>query len=202
MKVRPSRPKLIGAAGLPRSGKDTLAELLIEKGYFGVSLGDIVREVARKRHADQADPISVANMTETSNWLRQNKGADFALRQALTKFKKAKSQKDYKGLLVYSVRAPVEVDYIHAHSGQLIWVEADDMVRYQRAMAHRREGKAEISFDEFKTQESLQWKPQPGIPKESQMNTGYVKKQADIFIENNGSDLEAFKKQIAQTLDP
>ena len=67
--------KLIGIGGLSRSGKDTLAEFLISKGYFGVSLGDIVRNQSRIRHADAPDPISIANMTETANNLRQQKGA-------------------------------------------------------------------------------------------------------------------------------
>ena len=48
---------IVGIAGLPRSGKDTLAELFMKQGYFGVSFGDIFRDVSRQRHADKPDPL-------------------------------------------------------------------------------------------------------------------------------------------------
>ena len=59
---------IIGIGGLPRSGKDELAQIFIDAGFFGVSLGDIVRNIAKTRHSDKPDPISVNNMTETSNF--------------------------------------------------------------------------------------------------------------------------------------
>lgn len=192
--------KIIGIGGLTRSGKDTLAELLIEQGWYGVSLGDIVRQAARRRHAGAPDPISVANMTETANWLRQKKGADFTVRQAVSRFEQAQKQKEYNGLVLYSVRAPVEVDFIHQKGGQVVWVQASDKVRYQRFIASRRQGEAEISMAKFQAQESLQWQPQPGLPAAAQMNAKYVKQQADFFITNNGADLEAFKTTVAKAL--
>lgn len=193
--------KIVGIGGLSRSGKDTLAEFLIEKGYFGVSLGDIVRNAAKIRHANEPDPISVANMTETANNLRQQKGPDFALKQAVEEFEAAGGEAKYKGLLVYSVRAPAEVDYILAHDGRLIWLSADDQVRYRRAMKFRREGEAEISFDEFQRQENLQWRPQPGIPAEAQMNAEYVKSKATLALDNSDDDMQAFKQKARQALN-
>lgn len=179
--------KIIGIGGLSRSGKDTLAEWLVEKGYFGVSLGEIIRNESKIRHSQEPDPISVANMTETANWLRQTKGPDFALKEALDQLDQAKKHEDYKGLVLYSVRAPVEVDFIKQEGGKIIWVEADDNVRYQRAKQSRRQGEAEISLAQFIAQENLQWQPKPSIPAEAQMNAKYVKENADIFLENNGS---------------
>ncbi len=192
--------KLIGIAGLPRSGKDTVAELLIEKGYFGVSFGDIVRGFSRQRHNDKSDPISVANMTETSNWLRETRGADVILQEALKQYETAQKSKDYKGLVLYSVRAPIEVDFILAHGGILVWVAADDGVRYERAMANLREGEAKMALEEFKHHEALQWRPQPGIPTDAQMNISYVKNKATIMLENNGNSLDSFKDFAEQKL--
>lgn len=194
--------KLIGIGGLPRSGKDTLAELLIEKGYFGVSLGDIVRNISRTRHADSSDPISVANMTETSNFLRQQKGADFALEEALKQFRKSGGEAKHKGLLVYSVRAPAEADFIIQNGGNLIWLETPDRIRYQRAMRHPREGEAEIPIEEFRRQENLQWRPQPGIPTANQMNIEYVKSKATMTIINDSDSVEKFKKAAESALKP
>lgn len=176
---------IIGIGGLPRSGKDSLAAYFMNAGYYGVSLGDIVRDFSRSRHSDKPDPISVANMTETSNWLRSERGADFALKAAQERFEVSlKANPELKGLVVFSVRAPAEVDYILAHDGELIWVEATDQTRYARAMENLREGEATIAYEEFKRQEALQWQPQPNLPAEVQMNTQYVKEKATIVFEN------------------
>src|SRR5436853_3820896 len=122
--------KIVGIGGLPRSGKDSLAELFIKQGYFGISFGDVVRGFSQERHKDKPDPISVANMTETSNWLRETYGADVILQEALKEYEEASKTKDYKGLVLYSVRAPIEVDWILARGGELIWVEASEEVRH------------------------------------------------------------------------
>lgn len=192
---------IVGIAGLPRSGKDSLAALFIERGYFGVSLGDIVRNVSRERHVDATDPISVANMTETSNYLRQEKGADFALKMALEQYQGALKDNPYNGLVVFSVRVPVEVDFIAQHNGKLIWVEAQDAVRHERALKHMREGEQAISLEDFLAQEALQWQPQPGIPIEIQMNVEYVKQNSTHVFENNFSTLEEFELAAHKLVD-
>lgn len=192
--------KIIGIGGLPRSGKDTLALMLIESGYFGVSLGDIVRDASRLRHADEPDPISVANMTETANWLRQSKGADFALQEALERYRRASSQKRYKGLVVYSVRVPVEADFILSHGGDLIWVEASDQVRHARALKYLRPGEAPTTMEQFKAQEALQWQPQPDIPAQYQMDVANVKSKATREITNNEDNMEVFNSKALALL--
>lgn len=193
--------KIIGVAGLPRSGKDTLAELLIKKGWFGVSLGDIVRDESRIRHADKPDPISVANMTETSNYLRTTKGPDFALKEAIARYQAAQARgENHPGLVVYSVRAPIEADFILKNGGSLMWVEASDEIRHQRFRRYRREGEAEITLEAMKAQEALQEKPQLSLPAEVQMNIAYVKSKAGETLENNGNDLAAFEAKIEAVL--
>lgn len=193
---------IVGIGGLPRSGKDSLAELFIAAGYFGVSFGDIVRGFARERHADKPDPISVANMTETSNWLRETRGADVILQEALRQFdEKQAGGETFNGLVLYSVRAPVEADFILSHDGELIWVESTDEVRYGRAKQHQREGEADITFEEFKRQEALQSKPQSGIPSEVQMNTAYIKAKATRQLVNNGDDMTVFQTKAQQLLE-
>lgn len=183
---------LIGIGGLPRSGKDTLAEVFIENGFYGVSLGDIVRDESRTRHSDSPDPISVANMTETANWLRQHKGSEFALIAALERYNQAITSQQYKGLVVFSVRMQVEVDFILNNGGEVVWVETDDDTRYERYMQHLREGEIKISQEELMAQESKQWQPQPGIDPKIQMNVAYVKQHATRTFVNNGNDLAGF----------
>lgn len=194
--------KIVGIGGLSRSGKDSLAELFMDSGFYGVSFGDIIRRHARERHADKADPISVANMTETANWLREREGADVVLKEALELFEAEQAAgKNHKGLVLFSVRAPIEADFILEHGGDVIWVEASDDVRYERMLKHLREGEAAISKEEFIRQENLQAEPQPGVPVEAQMNAPYIKQKATIIFENNGNDLEAFQQKAEQLVE-
>lgn len=194
--------KLVGIGGLPRSGKDTVAELLISDGWFGISFGDVVRGYAFKRHKSEPDPISVANMTETSNWLRETRGSDVILQEALNQFSvRQQSGKHDKGLVLWSVRAPVEVDFILSHGGQLVWVEASEETRYERGLNNLREGEAYTTLDEFKRQEQLQWLPQLGIPREVQMDISYVKSKATYTLQNNGDNIESFKNAAEEALE-
>ena len=195
-------PKIVGIGGLTRSGKDTLAELFIADGWFGISFGDVIRGFAKERHKNDLDSISVANMTETANWLRENRGADVVLREALKQYEKHQAVgNNVKGLVLWSVRVPVEVDFILAHGGQLIWVEAKDTVRHSRAMDDMRTGEQRKTLEEFNAQEALQWQPQPDVPKEAQMDVSYVKSNATKIIENNGNNKTEFVTQAQKIID-
>ncbi len=193
--------KIVGIGGLPRSGKDTLADLLVEKGWFGFSFGDYIRMYSRERHKEAPDPISVANMTETSNWLRDQHGPDVVLQEALKEFEEKQANGgEYVGLVLFSVRAPVEVDWILAHHGELIWVEADDEVRLKRNNENLREGEVPVSLEEFKRQEALQWQPQPGVPPEAQMDIAYVKQHATKTLVNNSDTIDEFLQNARQQI--
>ena len=193
--------KIVGIGAMPRSGKDTVAELLVQSGYMMVSFGDIVREHCFERYGNIPDAISVANMTKTSNWLRETYGPDVVLREALKRYEDAIARgEQYEGVVLQSIRAPIEVDFILAHGGQLLWIDADDAVRCQRNNEHLRKGEVPVSLEEFKAQEALQWQPQPGIPVEVQMNLEYVKSHATITIVNNGNDREAFLADARRVL--
>jgi hypothetical protein len=196
-----SKLKIVGIGGLPRSGKDKLAEIFMESGFFGVSLGQIVRDASAIRHKDEPDPISVKNMTETSNWLRETKGPDFALKEALNLYNEASKSKQYKGLLLYSVRAPVEVDFILVHEGQLIWIATADKIRHERSIRDLRPGELPISLEEMLDQEAMQWQPQPGIPDFVQMDISYVKEHATIVLDNNSNDLVEFKAKAQSIIN-
>ncbi len=192
---------IIGVAGRDRSGKDTIADLLIADGWFGFSIGDATRKLSRERHADKADPISVANMTETSNWFRGENGADAFLKHGLKEYEsKLTAGKTYKGVVIYSIRAPIEADFILQQGGELIWSETTDEIRHIRKIANMREGETTVTLQEMLDQEALQADPQSGIPREVQMDLNYVKSKATKTIENNGNDLKAFESLIKKSL--
>ncbi len=191
---------IVGIGGLSRSGKDTLAHMLIEDGFFGVSVGDITREFSQKRHSDDPHPISRINLTETANWLRESRGPDVLMQIALERFEEAKAKgKTYKGLVCWSIRAPVEVDIILNHGGELIWIDVSDHLRYERAMNDLREGEPHLSFEDYLAQENTQFKPLAGIPENIQMNLPYVKSKATKILVNETNDISEFKRN-ARTL--
>jgi len=189
---------IVGIAGKIRSGKDTLAEIFIQNGYFGVSVGDIVRERSRELHSDDPNPISTENMTKTSNYLRTKLGSDFLFIEAIERYKNAIKNKSYKGLVIYSIRAPIEADRILENQGQLIWIEANDEIRYKRAMENLRTGDSVSSFENFKLAESKQFAPDPDMPDESQMNLDYVKNKATKLLTNNDSNMYKFKAEALE----
>ena len=187
---------IVGIGGVGRSGKDTLAEMFLNDGYFGVSGGDITRDFARERHSNDPHPIARVNLAETSNWLRQKYGNDVILKMSINKYKEAvKKGERYKGLLCWSIRAPIEADFIVNHAGRLIWIDVSDKVRYKRAMNDLREGEPHLSFEDYLAQESTVYTPQPGIPEEIQMNLPYVRSKATDIIENNSDSLEEFSEK-------
>jgi dephospho-CoA kinase len=197
-----SASKIIGVAGLPRSGKDSLAEYFAERGFCAIGLGEIIRAESRLRHADKPDPISVKNMSETASWLRMKHGADYALKKALEEYEIINKKKDYVGLMIVSVRAPIEVEFILEHSGEIIWVEASDEVRYERNMSALRSGERhDLDLETFLKHESVQWKPRPELPVDAQMNMAYVKEKSTITIENNGEKIEDFITEVKKIYD-
>jgi len=192
--------KIVGISGKIRSGKDTLANLMMEDGYYGVSLGEIVRDHSRTLFEKSPNPIAVENMTRTSNILRKQLGPDFLYKEAVRQFTELKDSRKYKGLLMFSVRAPIEADKIIASGGKLVWVEASDEDRYKRAMDYLREGDERISFEEFKRNEESQFKPNLELPTEIQMNLDYVKSRATNILTND-SDLEHFNSKAQELIE-
>ncbi|GEM_PF-536867 len=192
--------KIVGISGKIRSGKDTLANLMMEDGYYGVSLGEIVRDHSRTLFEKSPNPIAVENMTRTSNILRKQLGPDFLYKEAVRQFTELKDSRKYKGLLMFSVRAPIEADNIIASGGKLVWVEASDEDRYKRAMDYLREGDERISFEEFKRNEESQFKPNLDLPTEIQMNLDYVKSRATNILTND-SDLEHFNSKAQELIE-
>ncbi len=78
----------------------------------------------------------------------------------------------------------------------MIWTDGDPQVRYNRIIdnAHLRGRSAEDdkTFEEFLADEHREMYP---VGDEATLHVAAVKERADILIENNGNDLDAFKNQ-------
>lgn len=190
--------KIIGISGTNGSGKDTVSKMLAEKhGYlFADASAMFVAELNQR-----CLPIDRANKAKLSAEWRREFGMGAIVDKAVEMFNK--SSKAYAGLVVGSLRHPGEVDSVHNLGGKVVWVDADPRVRYdriqknlhERQTTHAEEGK---SFEEFLAEQQREMTP---VGDSATLNMSAVKEKADIFLENNGDDVEAFKKEAEEALE-
>jgi dephospho-CoA kinase len=186
--------KLIGISGTNGSGKDTVGEMLAERhGWLFVSISQILRDELAKQGLPQ-DRHHTHDLS--AKWRRE--GGNAILINKAYEIYKSKAG-NYKGLAISSLRNPGEADEVHKLGGKVIWIDADPKLRYQR-VSSRGHGRQEdqLSFEQFLADEQHQMH-QSGD--EATLNMSGVKAKADIFIDNNGADLQDFIHTVEAVLD-
>jgi dephospho-CoA kinase len=191
------KPCIIGLSGTNGSGKDTVGHLLAENhNFFFVSVTDLLRDEARRQEL----PADRQNLRGISAGWRRESGLGVLVDKAMAEYEKVKEQ--YAGgLIMASMRNPGEADRVHELGGTMVWVDADPRVRYERVQANAASrGRAEEdqkSFEEFLAEEAAEMHRSGD---EATLNMAGVKAKADIFIQNNSSDLETFRRDVEQAL--
>lgn len=185
-------PTIIGISGSNGSGKDTIGAVLEERfGFLFVSVTDLLREEAKNRGQEVEREVL---RTISAEWRREG-GLGVLIDKALDNFNSQEPGK-FKGLAIASLRNPGENDKVHVLEGRVIWVDADSRVRYDRVTSAIREGREaedNKTFEQFKAEEAAEM---TSSGDEATLNMSAVKEKADFIIENNGSDIEAFKDEI------
>ncbi len=140
---------IIGIAGPLAVGKDTLAGILVERGFVNYSYGDILRRICEERGL----PKDIPNLVKVADELRAKDPA------VLTKMLLAKIKTDgTKDAVLSGIRAPAEaLELIKEPGFVLVWIDAPIEMRYGR-LAGRGEERDHLSFDEFKAREEQQMK--------------------------------------------
>jgi dephospho-CoA kinase len=182
---------IIGIAGTNGSGKDTIAHLLVEKyGFVWADVSTVVGAELDKRGLSHERLNKAMVMAE---WRRQY-GMAVIVEKGLEMFKAG----SYQGLVVGSLRHPGEADRVHELGGTVIWVDADPKIRYQRITSNDR-GRVEDrkTFAEFMAEEEREMYP---VGDAATLHGAAVKERADIFLENNGNDIEAFTSEVEKQL--
>lgn len=188
-------PKIIGIAGTNGSGKDTIGQMLAEcHNWLAVSVSEnlIIPELEKRNLPLDREHMAVL----TAEWRRQF-GMGATIDKAVEKFKIETEIRQFGGLAVASLRHPGEAERVHELGGLVIWVDADPEVRYQRIYGRGQGAKDQKTFDEFLAEEQAEMQHSGD---EATLNTSGVKAKADIFLENNGNDLEKFKQDAEQAL--
>lgn len=179
---------LIGLAGTNGSGKDTVGDVLSEqKNFLFVSVSDLLRDEAKKRKM----PIEREVLRDISAQWRRESGLGVLVEKAVQEYNKFEGK--YTGLVVASLRNPGEADTVHDLGGKVVWVDANPKVRYDRLASRQRSSEDNKTFDEFIAEEQAEMSHQGD---KATLNSSGVKEKADVFLENDGNDIAAFKKQV------
>lgn len=182
--------EIFGVSGTNGAGKDSVGELLSEKyGFLAVSVSDLLREECRNRNL----PIERENLrTISAEWRRK-----FGLGVLVDRAVQLAEAGNYRGVLAIPMRNVGEAERIHELGGKLIWVDADPEIRYKRITSRNRSTEDQKTFEQFLREEQEEM-TQSGD--EATLNTSGVKQICDIFLENNGNDIEVFKSEAAKIL--
>jgi dCMP deaminase len=176
----------IGVAGLNASGKTECVRALEARGFYPMSLSDVIREDLDREGTEPTRE----RMIEKGRALRERFGPGILAERVLGRLPADRNH------VVDSIRHPAEVEALKgAGEFLLIWVETEARTRYERLRARGRVGE-EISFEEF---EAVQ-KRELRSADESGQQLLAVRELADEVIENNAG-LDALHAQLQRILE-
>ncbi|MFT5441277.1 MAG: dephospho-CoA kinase [Myxococcota bacterium] len=123
---------IVGVAGRNGAGKGEVIKLLEARGFLSLSLSDVIREELRKQGLEESRDL----MINTGRRLRAEGGPKVLGERLLTMME---PERDYA---VDSVRHPAEVEAMRGGAGRfvLLWVAADEQVRFTRMQSRGRSG--------------------------------------------------------------
>lgn len=185
--------KIIGIGGTNGSGKDTLAQILVEDyGWVFISGSEILREELKRRNI----PIERKNLRALSAEWRRKYHHGHLIDEAVKEFQKKRTAA--KGLVISSLRNPGEAKRVHELGGTVVWIDADPELRYHRIYSRQRSIEDQKTFEQFLTEEAEEMEHHEGDV--ATLNMSGVKAKADIFITNDSNNIKEFKKTAQKAL--
>ena len=173
--------QVMGISGLPGSGKGIVSDIATEKGAIIVSMGDIVREEAKKRGEGSK---------ETAKNLRKEFGEYIISELTIEKIKKDQDEGVEKTIIVEGIRSLHEVDMFKENfdNFMILSIFANTNIRFERLKKRMREDDSQ-DFNEFKKRDMS----------ELGFGIGSVISLSDRLIINE-SDMESFQDEINEFL--
>ncbi|MCX6803851.1 MAG: AAA family ATPase [Candidatus Diapherotrites archaeon] len=182
---------LIGVVGLNGSGKDSVAQYLVEKYNFThVDLGNEVRkELARLGR----NPLDRSQMRELGDGMRRSFGHNYWAKKALEKYLPGVN------FVITSLRHNAEAELIKSRGGIIIEVFANLNVRYVRTVArtkglHDKHGDV-ASFEEFVFKENREL----ADPDPARMQITKCLSMAEYRLNNTGT-VDDLHKEVDELL--
>lgn len=187
---------VIGISGTNGAGKDTVGHILaVHHGYLFLSVTDVLRAELRQRGL----PIDREHLRLLSAEWRREFGYGVLIDRAYDEFKKQENL--YKGLAIASLRNPHEVDRVHELGGTVVWLDADQKLRYERVQANAiARGRAEEdnrTFEQFKAEEEIEMHSSGD---EATLNMAGVRDKSDIMLQNGGNEISLLEDEINELL--
>jgi dephospho-CoA kinase len=187
---------IFGLTGTAGSGKDTIADLLCEMfGMENLNTSNLVRAITRYiyRQPQDFNPIR-DQLFEVANVLR-------ALNPTITVelcMLQAK-ELNVEVALITGLRSMGEANAVRAAGGNIIGIDANTHVRYDRIFARARDAEAKKTFEQFAAQDQYE---NEGLTKTGDgRGIRSIIDSADIVIDNSGS-LEDLKKELNLKVSP
>ena len=177
---------ILGVSGLNASGKGEVVTFLTQRSFYAHSLSDVIRGVLEQKGI----PETRERMIETGTALRAAEGPA-ALAQRL--IGRLHSDRNY---VIDSIRHPAEVEALR-RAGQhfrLLWVDADEAVRFARMRARARPGDPE-TIEELRRLEGREL----GSADPNAQQLLAVREIADDTLRNDGS-LAELHEQLGRLL--
>ena len=176
---------IIGLTGENCAGKSTAAEYLMKKGFYFLSLSDVLREELKR----EGKAITRENLIAKGNELRSQLGAG-----ALGK-KICQQLEHDKNYCIDSIRNPAEVDELKKIGRFfLLYITAQPNIRFERIKSRKRESDPQ-TYDSFLHFEKLEMENED----KTKQNLKATFAKADHSITND-RDFTSFYESIDSTL--
>jgi dephospho-CoA kinase len=138
-----TQKRSIGLVGTNGAGKSTACDYFKAKGYTILSLSDALRDHLRQLNL----PLDRDTLTNTSNTLKNEKGADILAKMVF------KLSQQYDTPIAFdSIRHPDELSFLKSQSIYFIGITAPIEIRYERIKSRNRETD-HVDFDTFQAQD-------------------------------------------------
>ena len=173
--------QVMGISGMPGSGKSIVSDLAAEKGAIIVSMGDIVREEAKKRGESSK---------ETAQNLRAEHGPYIVSELTIKKIKQLQDEGVENSIIVEGIRSHHEVEMFKENFENFIILSVftNPKIRFERLKLRMREDDSQ-EYSEFERRDQ----------NELGFGIGTVIALSDKMIINE-SDIESFEDEISEFL--
>ncbi|WP_407377706.1 AAA family ATPase [Methanobrevibacter sp.] len=174
--------QVMGISGMPGSGKSVVSDMADERGAIIVSMGDIIREEAKKRGE---------STKETATNLRKEFGNDIVSELTIKKIKQLEETQKDNLIIIEGMRSLHEVNMFRENFENffILSIFANPKLRFERLKIRQREDDSQ-DYAVFE-QRDLQ---------ELNFGIGDVISLSDRIIINE-YDMETYEKQIGEFLD-
>jgi dephospho-CoA kinase len=175
---------IIGITGTDGAGKGTVVDYLVSQhGYTHYSSRDFITEEITRLGL----PLDRSQLRLTANDLREQFGNDVIVRKA---YEKADAEHQ-DSVVIESIRALAEVEYLKAQGGILLAIDAEPEVRFARVQGRRSETD-QVTYEQFLAHEALE----NNDPNPHGMQKAKVMQAADYTIKNSTN-----KKDLAREVE-